>query len=71
MTSSLPEGVSGIGGLYMAASAHADTVGREEDVRDLLADFFRPRLSSTLHSPMVGTIRLKTNAESDRISFLV
>ena len=63
----------GVGGLSLAASAHVDALVREEDVRDLLAVFSlnRPRLRSNLHPPMVGTIRLKTNAESDGISLLM
>ena len=61
-----PEAVAGVGGVSLAVSANAD-------VRDLLADFFlnRPWLSSTLHPPMAGTIRPKTNAEAYGISFLM
>ena len=73
MTSSLPAGVAGVGGVSLEVSYPDNPMGQEEDVRDLLVDFplNRPGLSSTLHPPIVGTIRPKMNAESDGISFLV
>ena len=43
------------------ASVHADAKGQEEKVRYLLANFWlnRRRLSSTLHPPLIPTVRPK------------
>ena len=73
ITYSLPAGSACVGGVSLAVSYPANPMGREEDVRDLLADFplNRPQLSSTLHPPKVGTIRPKTNAESGGTFFPV
>ena len=59
--------------LSFLVSVHADTVGREEDVQDLLTYFYfnRPRLISTLHPPLIVTVIKNTNAEADGISLLI
>ena len=60
-------------GFVLAESVHVNAVGREEDVQDILAEFClnSPQLSYTLHPPLIGTVRLKPNAESDGTSFLM